>query len=162
MLKTVSDILPRLNVVGFWGQAGIANSVSLTSPSPRVDAPTQIQRFGSLGLVETAMRILLLLLQTLKAPDYFWNRFYAIANDLLQPYTNCQRANVACCYINNYNQKVLKSQDLSASTDAENHSSTPDSYNRGLKLVGFLIQEIVNSLLLIYLSNKGTTQSGGD
>jgi len=35
------DILPRLKFVGFWIQAEIANiAVGLTSPSPRVDAPT--------------------------------------------------------------------------------------------------------------------------
>lgn len=35
------DILPRLKHVGFWGQAGIANEVGLTSPNPCVDAPTR-------------------------------------------------------------------------------------------------------------------------
>ena len=34
------DILPRLKHVGFWGQAAIAVRDGLTSPSPRVDAPT--------------------------------------------------------------------------------------------------------------------------
>lgn len=35
------DLLPRLNVVGFWGQAENARIASgLTSPSPRVEAPT--------------------------------------------------------------------------------------------------------------------------
>jgi len=37
----VFDTLPRLKLVGFWIQAEIANiSIGLTSPSPRVDAPT--------------------------------------------------------------------------------------------------------------------------
>ena len=34
------DILPRLKRVEFWGQAAIAVRDGLTSPSPRVDAPT--------------------------------------------------------------------------------------------------------------------------
>ena len=37
----IFDILPRLNVVGFWGQTEIASvTTGLTSPNPRVDAPT--------------------------------------------------------------------------------------------------------------------------
>lgn len=34
------DLLPRLKIVGFWDQAETANLAGLTSPNPRVEAPT--------------------------------------------------------------------------------------------------------------------------
>ena len=79
--------------MGFWIQTEMASVITgLTSPSPRVDAPTQSRCFVSLGLVENACGFYPYE-ANIESTKLFWHRFYATDHDLLQPHIDYQRIN---------------------------------------------------------------------